>query len=127
MLREEKSGSVLEKLKEWLDQNVKKTSDQGTIGKAIRYCLNHWGDLTSYLKDRRIEGAIRPFALGRKNWIFAGSPRGADAGAALYSLIETCKVNGIEPYRYFCTILNKIRFCKSEAAYEALLPQNITL
>jgi transposase len=134
VLREEKSRPVLEKLKEWLDQNVKKTSDQGTIGKAIRYCLNHWSDLTSYLKDgrieidnNRVEGTIRPFALGRKNWLFAGSPRGADAGATLYSLIETCKANDIEPYRYFCAMLNKIRFCKFEADYEALLPQNITL
>jgi len=74
-----------------------------------------------------IENAIRPFALGRKNWLFMGSPSGAKAGAILYSLIETCKANDIEPYKYFCAMLHRIRACVAEDDYRNLLPQFIQL
>lgn len=101
---------------------------------AIRYSLSNWSALNSYLKDGRIEidnnlaeNAIRPFALGRKNWLFQGSPKGAKAGATFYSLIETCKANNIEPYQYFCAMLHRIRFCKSQEDYQALLPQFIQI
>ena len=90
-LRQEKALSIIAKLEKWLKLNAPKTSEQGKIGMAIRYCLNHWEELTNYLKDGRIEidnnlleNAIRPFTLGRKNWLFKGSPAGAKAGA-------TCK------------------------------------
>ena len=79
------------------------------------------------IDNNLIENAIRPFALGRKNWLFNASPSGAKAGAILYSLIETCKANGIEPYKYFCTMLHQIRFCKTEEDYHKLLPQFIDL
>jgi transposase len=91
------------------------------------------GILNQYLHDGRIEidnnlieNAIRPFALGRKNWLFKGSPAGAKAGALFYSLIETCKANNIEPYKYFCAMLPRIRLCKADEDYRALLPQFIT-
>jgi transposase len=84
------------------------------------------------LKDGRveidnnlIENSIRPFALGRKNWLFAGSPAGAKAGATLYSLIETCKANDVEPYQYLCAMLNRLRGCRHEDDYRKLLPQFI--
>jgi transposase len=131
-LREEKSKPIINAFKKWLDHNLTKTSEQGKIGKAIRYCLNHWADLTNYLKDgcieidnNLVENVIRPFALGRKNWMFAGSPSGARAGAVLYSLIETCKANNVEPYKYFCTMLHRIRLCQSDEDYIKLLPQFI--
>jgi transposase len=96
LLREEKASPILKAFKQWLDQHLLKTPEQSKIGKAIRYCLNNWAELTNYLKDGRIEidnnlieNAIRPFALGRKNWLFSGSPSGAKAGATFYSLIET--------------------------------------
>ena len=96
--------------------------------------LNNWVELTNYLKDGRIEidnnlmeNAIRPFALGRKNWLFSGSPSGAKAGAIYYSLIETCKANNIEPYKYFCTMLHRIRLCRSDDDYRKLLPQFIQI
>lgn len=133
-LRLEKSVPVLETFKKWLDHHLPKTSEQGAIGKAIRYCLSHWKELNSYLQDGRIEidnnlieNAIRPFALGRKNWLFNGSPTGAKAGAIFFSLIETCKANGIEPYRYLCAMLNHIRECVSEDDYRKLLPQFISI
>ncbi len=131
-LRQDESKPVLDAFKIWLDHHLTKTSEQAKIGKGIRYCLNHWTDLTNYLSDGRIEidnnlleNTIRPFALGRKNWLFMGSPSGAKAGATLYSLIETCKANNIEPYKYLCAMLNSIRGCVTEDDYRKLLPQFI--
>lgn len=133
-LRQEQSKPVIDNFKIWLDHHLTKTSEQGKIGKAIRYCLNHWNELNNYLKDGRIEidnnlieNAIRPFALGRKNWLFMGSPAGAKAGATFYSLIETCKANNIEPYQYLCAMLNRIRKCVTEGDCRKLLPQFIQL
>jgi transposase len=133
-LRHEKSKPVLDAFKIWLDHHLTKTSEQGKIGKAIRYCLSNWTELNNYLKDGRIEidnnlieNAIRPFALGRKNWLFMGSPSGAKAGAIFFSLIETCKTNNIGPYQYLCNMLNHIRECVSEDDYRKLLPQFIQL
>lgn len=131
-LRNEKSQPILTAFKRWLDSHLTKVPEQSKIGIAIRYALSHWETLINYLKDGRIEidnnlleNAIRPFALGRKNWLFAGSPNGAKASATLYSLIETCKANNIEPYKYFCSMLSRIRLCKSEEDYRKLLPQFI--
>jgi len=133
-LRQNKASPILKAFKEWLDHHLVKTPEQSKIGKAIRYCLSNWIKLTNYLKDGRIEidnnfieNAIRPFALGRKNWLFSGSPSGAKAGAIFYSLIETCKSNNVEPYKYFCAMLHRIRLCKAEEDYRKLLPQFIQL
>ena len=133
-LRLEKSVPILAAFKKWLDHHLPKTSEQAVIGKAIRYCLSHWDELNNYLKDGRIEidnnlveNAIRPFALGRKNWLFNASPSGAKAGATFFSLIETCKANNVESYQYFCTMLNQIRTCKSDDDYCKLLPQFIQI
>ena len=133
-LRLEKSVPILDAFEKWLHHNLPKTSEQSKIGKAIRYCIAHWAELNNFLKDGRLEidnnlaeNAIRPFAIGRKNWLFKGSPKGAKAGAIFYSLIETCKANKIDPYQYLCTMLNRIRECVTDEDYSALLPQNITL
>jgi transposase len=133
-LRQEKSVPILTALKKWLDHHLPKTSEQATIGKAIRYCVWHWPELNNYLLDgrveidnNRIENSIRPFALGRKNWLFHGSPSGAKAGATFYSLIETCKANNIEPFKYLCAMLNRIRDCVTEDGYRKLLPQCIQI
>lgn len=133
-LRQEKSVPILDAFKKWLDHHLPKTSEQGAIGKAIRYCVGHWAELNNYLLDGRVEidnnlveNAIRPFALGRKNWLFNGSPAGAKAGAIFYSLIETCKANNIEPYKYLCAMLNRIRDCLAEDDYRKLLPQFIQI
>lgn len=133
-LRNKHAAPILGAFKKWLDHHLTKTSEHGKIGKAIRYCLSNWTELTNYLKDGRIEidnnrleNAIRPFAIGRKNWLFMGSPAGAKAGATFYSLIETCKANNIEPHKYFCAMLHKIRLCQTDEDYQKLLPQNIQL
>lgn len=133
-VRKEKSTPILISFKIWLDNHLTKTPVQSKIGEAIRYTQSNWELLNNYLKDGRIEidnnlleNAIRPFALGRKNWMFMGSPSGARAGATFYTLIETCKANGIEPYQYLCSMLHRIRECLTEEDFRKLLPQFIQI
>ncbi len=133
-LRKDKSAPILIAFKTWLDSSLTKTPVQSKVHEAIRYTLANWELLNNYLKDGRIEidnnlieNAIRPFAIGRKNWLFMGSPFGAKAGAVFYSLIETCKANNIEPYKYFCMMLHRIRQCVTDQDYRKLLPQFIQL
>ena len=71
------------------------------------------------------ENAIRPFAVGRKNWLFSGSPRGAKSSAAIYSLIETAKVNGLEPYAYLRLLFERLPYAHTDEARKALLPQHL--
>ena len=71
------------------------------------------------------ENAIRPFVVGRKNWLFAGHPNGAEAGAAFYSLVETAKANGLEPYRYLKHIFEKLPLARTGQDYKSLLPQYV--
>ncbi|HBI38061.1 MAG: hypothetical protein A2015_01225 [Spirochaetes bacterium GWF1_31_7] len=106
-LRLKDSEPVLNEIHEWLIANQAKYPPSLNMGKAINYALNQWSGLTVYLQDARlhidnnlVEGAIRPFVIGRKNWLFAYSPKGATSSAALYSLVETAKCNGREPYAY---------------------------
>jgi transposase len=133
-LRNEKASPILEKFKVWLLQHITKVPKQHQLGKAIYYVINHWEKLINYLKNgqleidnNKIENLIRPLALGRKNYLFMGSPEGAKAGAIFYSLIATCTANKIEPYQYFCTMLHQIHLCKNESDYQNLLPQLIAL
>jgi len=129
-LRQEKSKRILEEFKIWLRDLYPKTPPKGLLGKAIGYCLSQWAKLERYILDGRlkidnnlIENAIRPFVLGRKNWLFSGSPRGAKASADLYSLIETAKANGLEPYRYLRFLFGRLPLAKTPEDYKALLPQ----
>ena len=105
--RKEQVLPVLTDFKKWLDTKAKQVPPSTLLGKAVGYALSEWQKLVRYLDSPHlgpdtnpVENAIRPFVLGRKNWLFSGSPRGAHASATLYSLIETAKANGIEPYRY---------------------------
>ena len=75
--------------------------------------------------NNKAENAIRPFVVGRKNWLFAGTPNGAQASAGLYSLIETAKANGLEPYRYLRYLFEKLPFSQSDEDYQALLPMRL--
>jgi transposase len=133
-LRHEKALPVLNSFHEWLEKNINKVPKQHKMGQGMQYCLRHWIQLTNYLKHGRIEidnngveNLIRKLALGRKNFLFAGSPAGARAAATYYSLIGTCELNGIDPYKYFCTMLNQIRLCNTEDDYQNLLPYSIKL
>ena len=105
--RLERSKPVLDEFKEWLDQQVLKVLPKSAIGGAIGYCLNQWAKLNNFLLDGRLEidnnraeRAIKPFVIGRKNWLFANTPAGATASANIYSLIETAKENDLNPFFY---------------------------
>jgi transposase len=131
-LRQEKSIHILKQFKQWLDQSIKLVPDGFAIGKAIHYCLEHWTKLTHYTKsgllhidNNLVENNIRPFALGRKNWMFKGSPRGAKAGAIFYSLLATCKANQVNPEQYLVKMLSQIRHCKTDDDFRQLLPYHI--
>ena len=129
--RKQRAEPVLEEFKAWLDKRKDQTPPQGLLGKAINYALTLWPRLVRYLENGHItpdnnaaENAIRPFVVGRKNWLFAGSPNGADAAATLYSLVETAKACGLDPYKYLRLLFEKIPYAHSEADYAALIPQN---
>ena len=129
-LRMEQSKPILDKFKIWLDENLAHVPPKSTIGKAIGYSLNNWPKLTRFLDNGVVEidnnlneNAIRPLAVGRKNWLFSGNEKGAEASAIIYSLTETCRANEIEPINYFNNILKKLPYCKTDADYSALTPQ----
>jgi transposase len=129
-LRQEKSVPLLREFREWLENISPKTPPQGLLGKAISYALKQWERLCRYTEDGRLrpdnnlaENVIRPFVVGRKNWLFAGHPRGARASATIYSLIETAKANDLEPYRYLRYLFERLPMAETESDYRALLPQ----
>ncbi|MEN6440551.1 MAG: IS66 family transposase, partial [Syntrophobacter sp.] len=132
--RIERVGPVLEEFKTWLEKRKDETPPKGYLGQAINYTLSRWPRLIRYLENGYItpdnnaaENVIRPFVVGRKNWLFAGSPNGAEAAATLYSLIETAKACGLDPYQYLRFLFERIPFTRSEADYAALTPQNANL
>jgi transposase len=134
VIRQQKSKPQLEKIKSWLDKTLLNTLPKGKTGQALAYTHKNWDKLTEYIKDGRlnidnnpVENAIRPFAIGRKNWLFSDSQKGADTSAMLYSMIETAKANHIEPYQYLRTVFTKLPQATTLKAIEALLPWHIDL
>jgi transposase len=130
--RQKYAKPILDEFKGWLDEISPKTPPKGLLGKAISYALGQWDRLVRYIDDGRLrpdnnlaENAIRPFVVGRKNWLFSGHPRGAKASAALYSLIETAKANNLEPYSYLRYLFDRLPHAKSEDDYVALLPNRL--
>ena len=123
---------MLEKLRGWLDKTLPKTLPKSTLGKALSYLDKNWEKLCVYTEDGRLridnnaaENAIRPFVIGRKNWLFSDTPKGAKASAALYSLIETAKLNGLEPHEYLHTVYSRLPQAETVEAIETLLPWNL--
>lgn len=115
-LREEKAVPVLDKLKIWLVANLPGTTPKSPIGIAIAYCLRRWDKLLAYTLDGQLEidnnlaeNSIRPIALGRKNYLFAGSHEAAQRSAMLYSFLATCKRQGINPYHWLMDVLDRIK------------------
>jgi len=131
-LRQEKAKPVLDEFHKWLLSKLDLTPPKGLLGKAINYTLKYWDRLIRYVEDGRLrpdnnlaENAIRPFVIGRKNWLFNGSPTGAEASSNLYSLVETAKANELNPYDYFRYLLEKLPYAETEEDYANLLPKNI--
>jgi transposase len=119
------------KLKSQLDAMSGHYLSKGAMNTAIGYALNQWLKFTAFLShpglpidNNPMEQAIRPFTLGRKNWLFAGSPRGASASAFIYSLIESAKANGLEPKRYLNELFERYPLAVTDEQRAALLPWN---
>lgn len=113
--RLEKEKPVLEAFWSWAENTISKVLPKSNIGKALQYALNHKEKLETYLEDGNCvisnniaENSIRPFTIGRKNWTFCGSPEGASASACVYSLVETAKANGLNPYKYLEFLLARL-------------------
>lgn len=123
---------ILEELHAWLQDSLPEVPPSTLTGKALAYLHNQWPKLVGYLDDGRLsidnnacERAIRPFVIGRRNWLFADTPNGAEASATLYSIIETAKVNGHEPYRYLRYLFTELPKASSSEHIAALLPFNV--
>jgi len=130
--REEKAKPLLDELKAYLLAVQPRTFPKSALGQAISYTLNQWPKLINYLKDGRLdnnnnlsERAIKPFAIGRKGWLFAHSVEGAEAAATLFSFVETCKYHEIEPYYWFRYVFQQLPLCHSDEERVALLPFSI--
>ena len=128
-VRQEKSKPLVLALKTWLDEQLARVSAKSVIAEAIRYGLNHWDGLTRFLEDGRIEldtniveRGMRPIALNRKNALFAGHDQGAENWAAIASLVETCKLHGVDPQAYFADVLTKLVNLWPESRLDELLP-----
>ena len=129
-LREEKALPILKDWKVWLDEQQLATTPKSLIGKAVNYTLNLWSRLIRYvdhgdylIDNNRIENVIRPLALGRKNYLFAGSHDAAQRAAMMYSFFATCKINEVNPYEWLKDVLHRIPDHKVNDM-DQLLPQN---
>ena len=132
--RQEQAKPILEQLRAWLDKTLHSTLPKGLLGKALAYLDKNWDKLTVYLEDGRLnidnnpaENAIRPFVVGRKNWLFSATVSGAKASANLYGLIETAKANNVELYSYLRYIFKELPRAQTVEQIEKLLPWNVEL
>lgn len=120
-------------LKVWLDREAARTLPSGATGRAIAYTVGQWDKLVAFLghaaltpDNNRAENAIRPFVLGRKNWMFHGNEAGAEASCRVYSLIETAKLNDFEPWAYLTEVLAKLPGIRDgKGDWSELLPWNL--
>jgi len=130
--RQSQAVPILEEFKKWLDAKIEKAPPKSLLGKAINYTLNEWHCLVKYTEDgiikpdnNAVENAIRPFVVGRKNWLFSATPQGAHASAAIYSLIETAKASGLDPYWYLKYLFKHLPEAMTVDEFEALLPHKV--
>jgi len=128
--RGRRAAPILAEFKAWLENTYAKSPPRSALGKALLYTLNRWRPLQRYLDDGHlnidnnpVENAIRGIALGRRNWLFAGSEGGGQRAALFYSLIETAKLNGVDPHAYLNHVLTKLPTAKAKDL-DALLPWN---
>jgi len=127
--RQTLSKPVINTMRQWLDKSLPQVPPQSLLGKALHYLNNQWPKLTVFLDygivplDNNVaENAIRPFVLGRKNWLFSTSQAGAKSSAAIYSVIQTAKINGLEPYAYLKEVLAELPKANTVGEIENLLP-----
>jgi transposase len=130
--RQQQAVPLLNEIRAWLDRSLPQVPPTSLTGKALSYLDNQWDKLIRYCEDGRLdidnnatERAIRPFVIGRGNWLFADTVAGAKASAHLYSLIETAKVHGLEPYRYLRHVFKELPQAQSLEDIEKLLPWQV--
>ena len=131
-VRERETRPVLERMRKWAEATHPRVLPGSALGKALGYLLEHWDGLVRFLDDGRLEvdnnraeNAIRPFTLGRKAWLFSATVEGAKASANLYSLVETARANGLEPYAYLRHLFTELPKAQSVEAIEVLLPWRV--
>lgn len=130
--REKQVTPLLENFKLWLDDKIMKVRPTSNTGKAIKYTLGQWDKLAKYMESPHLtpdnnasERAIKPFVMGRKNWLFSGSPRGAKASCFFYSLIQTAIENDMNPYGYLKWVFDQAAMMTGDIDGEKLLPWNV--
>jgi transposase len=133
-IRQQQAGPLLDAFKDWLTESADMLLPKSYIGEAVNYTLKQWDKLSRYLEDGELsidnnvtERDIRPFTTGRKNWLFSQSVGGAQASAALYSIVMTCRANDINPYFYFQRLFTELPQRPSGADLSDLLPWNVEL
>ena len=131
-IRQQQAKPIIDKIEQWLQKSLPHVPPKTALGKALVYLHNQWNRLIGYLDDgsypidnNLAENAIRPFAIGRKNWLFSNSQAGAKASANLYSLVQTAKANHLNPYDYLKTIFNYLPNAENVEDVEKLLPWNL--
>lgn len=132
LARRREAIPILKQLRQLLDDYLIQVTPKSALGKAVAYMDKYWWRLIRYtewgylpIDNNRAENAIRPFVVGRKAWLFADTPAGANASAMIFSLIETAKANGIEPYTWLKVVLTQLPLTKTVEEVEALLPWNM--
>jgi transposase len=135
-IRLERSRPVLDAFSAWLKNQFPRVLPKSALGQAIRYCRSQWDKLEAFLLDGRLEidnnrseRSIKPFVIGRKNWLFANTPRGARASTVIYSIVETAKENGLNPFAYLSYLFEKLPNLDTndQNTLDALLPWSATL
>lgn len=131
--RQQASMPVLTALCHWMKTTLPVVAPKSALGSALSYMRDHWPRLIRYVErgdlpidNNRCENAIRPFVIGRKAWLFSDTPAGANASAIIYSLVETAKVNGLEPYAWLCHVLTHLPAAKNVDEIELLLPWHVS-
>lgn len=135
-IRKLRSRPVLDAFFTWLNTQQAQVLPKSAFGQAINYCLSQWTKLEAFMQDGRLEihnnrseRSIKPFVMGRKAWLFANTPRGARASAIAYSMVETAKENGLNPFNYLCYIFEKLPNVdtKDPDVLDSLLPWSETI
>lgn len=128
-LRRERSAPILKDLGGWIAETSKRTPPKSPLGKALTYAVNQWTPLTRFLEDGHLEihnnaceRALRRIAVGRNNWLFAGSDAGAERAAIIYTALGTCRLHGVDPFAWLKDVLEKLASGWKQSEIAALLP-----